>query len=288
MNNKIKVKIKTKVLLILILLEICFIGYFLVYPRVFTIKSYSKLFTNPHKIVFYFNQPIIRESFEKEFQISPNVGGNFDWSDYNRQVSFTPYYLTYNSDYIISVKNIRSYALTELEERNIKFRIEPPSSINFASLINISPIILPISEKNVFVKPDKKTVVLSKPKTNEGKYIDVDISDQVMILYENDKIMGIYEVSTGRYNMPTPLGEFKISKKEENHWSRTYGLYMPFSMEFIPGFYVHELPYWPNGYREGEDHLGTRVSHGCIRLGIGPAEKVYNFANIGTPIIVHQ
>lgn len=279
-------KLKTKLLVLVIILEIFAIGYLFI-PESFRIESQAKLFINPPKIVFSFNQPIIRSSLEGDFQINPPVGGSFSWSDHNRQVVFKPYYLAYDEDYIVSVKSVRSYVLTELKEKSIKFKVEAPSSLNLANLAAISPIKLPISEKNVFTKPDGEAVIIEKPKT-EGKYIDVDISDQIMTLYDEGIIKGVYEVSTGRYNMPTPLGTFEVLKKEENHWSKTYQLYMPFSLEFTTGFYIHELPYWPSGYREGLDHLGQRVSHGCIRLGIGAAKEVYDFAEIETPVIVHQ
>ncbi len=61
---------------------------------------------------------------------------------------------------------------------------------------------------------------------------------------------------------------------------------MPFWMNFYRGYGIHELPYWPNGYREGEDHLGMPVSHGCVRLGIGNAEKLFNWAEIGIPVYI--
>ena len=50
---------------------------------------------------------------------------------------------------------------------------------------------------------------------------------------------------------------------------------------------IHELPVWPNGYREGEDHLGRPVSHGCIRLGLDSAKFMYEWSNIGTPIFIY-
>ena len=54
------------------------------------------------------------------------------------------------------------------------------------------------------------------------------------------------------------------------------------------GHGIHELPEWPNGAKEGEGHLGTPVSYGCIRLGVGDAEFAYNWADIGTPVYIHQ
>ena len=53
---------------------------------------------------------------------------------------------------------------------------------------------------------------------------------------------------------------------------KAYGLWMPFWLGLDRGrIGIHELPVWPSGYREGEDHLGKAVSHGCIRLGVGSA-----------------
>lgn len=287
--------IKTKLLSAIIFLEIIIIVIFIVYPELFKLEIQIEFDTNPQQIIFTFNQPVIRSSFEESFQISPETKGDFIWSDYNRRVIFKPYLLNYNLDYNVSVANIRSYALTLLSKKTAKFRIKMPSSVNFAYATKISPLRLPISEKNVFTKPAKAAsksqdvvVELSAPQITEGKYIDVDISDQIMTTYQDGQVAGIYEISTGRSGMPTPLGQFNITSKETNHWSSKYKLYMPFSMQFASGFYIHELPYWPSGYREGENHLGTRVSHGCIRLGIGPAEEVYNFTDVGTPVVVHQ
>ena len=144
--------------------------------------------------------------------------------------------------------------------------------------------------KDKYIVPEiskpKKEIKLT-PKFTEGKYIDISISDQVMTIFEDGVKVSSFLISSGKYGMSTPLGIYSVKKKEPNHWSSTYGLWMPFSMNFHGAYYIHELPYWPNGYREGEDHLGIRVSHGCIRLGVGPAEYVFNWSEIGTLVYVH-
>jgi lipoprotein-anchoring transpeptidase ErfK/SrfK len=33
--------------------------------------------------------------------------------------------------------------------------------------------------------------------------------------------------------------------------------------------------------------LGIPVSHGCVRLGIGPAKQVYEWTEVGTPVIIY-
>ncbi len=89
--------------------------------------------------------------------------------------------------------------------------------------------------------------------------------------------------------MDTPKGKHQIYNKHPRAWSNKYGLYMPYWMAITTDgrFGIHELPEWPGGYKEGQNHLGIKVSHGCVRLGVGPAKVVYNWADIGTPVIVY-
>jgi lipoprotein-anchoring transpeptidase ErfK/SrfK len=61
---------------------------------------------------------------------------------------------------------------------------------------------------------------------------------------------------------------------------------MPWWMAFKYGYGLHELPEWPSGKKEGENHLGIRVSHGCIRLGVGPAKWIYDWTPVGTRVEV--
>ncbi len=67
--------------------------------------------------------------------------------------------------------------------------------------------------------------------------------------------------------MDTPVGNFKVIAKAKRPWSKKYGLYMPWFIQFTyDGHGIHELPEWPGGYKEGASHLGIPVSHGCVRL----------------------
>ena len=129
----------------------------------------------------------------------------------------------------------------------------------------------------------------TRAKIETGKYIDVNTSAQVLSTFENGKLLDSYMISSGKRGMETPKGETKIYNKFPRAFSRAYGLYMPYWMALAPSgkFGFHELPEWPNGYKEGQAHLGIPVSHGCVRLGVGPAEKIYNWAEIGTPVVIY-
>lgn len=105
------------------------------------------------------------------------------------------------------------------------------------------------------------------------------------------RVMGIpvasYPISSGKRSTPTPVGTYQVLNKHPRAWSRMAKLWMPDWMAFTTkGHGIHELPEWPSGLKEGAAHLGIPVSHGCVRLGIGPAKKIYDWSPIGTPVIV--
>lgn len=129
----------------------------------------------------------------------------------------------------------------------------------------------------------------TKPFIKTGKYIDISLANQVMVTFENGKALDAYMISSGKRGMDTPKGSHAIRNKSPRVWSKAYGLYMPYWMALVPDgkFGIHELPEWPGGYKEGANHLGTPVSHGCVRLGVGSAETVYTWADIGTPVLVY-
>lgn len=122
-----------------------------------------------------------------------------------------------------------------------------------------------------------------------GKYIDINLANQVMTLFENGRAIDAYLISSGKRGMETPRGDFAVHNKARRPWSKQYSLYMPYWQAITSDGKVgiHELPEWPGGYKEGANHLGTPVSHGCVRLGVGAAERVYAWSEVGTPIVIY-
>jgi lipoprotein-anchoring transpeptidase ErfK/SrfK len=117
--------------------------------------------------------------------------------------------------------------------------------------------------------------------------IEINTVSQKLIYYVADQPWKEFKISSGKPSMPTPKGKFKIINKVAKAWSGTYKLWMPYWLGLNRGeFGIHELPLWPSGYREGESHLGKPVSHGCIRLGIGPAQYLYDRVIVGTQVTI--
>ena len=127
---------------------------------------------------------------------------------------------------------------------------------------------------------------LAKGKKLLPKRIEVNISHQELNYFLGVVRLGTFKVSSGK-NDSTPRGHFKIADKSLKAWSH-YGLWMPLWMGLNDGKVgIHQLPYWPNGYVEGEAHLGRPVSHGCIRLGKAEAKILYDWTPVGTGVFIY-
>ncbi len=127
---------------------------------------------------------------------------------------------------------------------------------------------------------------------NGEKSIVVDLSDQRMHVKVGDYTIREFIVSSGSYKHPTPVGETKIFQKQQVRVSGSSPHYiMPKWMAFRAGGYgIHALPSLANDrgvyWREALNHIGTRRSHGCIRLLPADADWMYEFAEIGTTVKV--
>jgi len=143
--------------------------------------------------------------------------------------------------------------------------------------------------RRIKVKKPSEPAVPQNFQNMAPKVIEVDLSRQILIRWENGQKLDENLISSGRRGMPTPTGVFQIKNKIPVAYSRKYRLFMPYWMAFTSGGHgIHELPIFRNGKREGANHLGRPVSHGCVRLGVGPAQLVYQWAEIGTPVVIHN
>ncbi len=121
------------------------------------------------------------------------------------------------------------------------------------------------------------------------KLIRVDLSEQKLYQELNGVVIAAHPVSSGKARTPTPVGTFKIMTKSPRAWSGSAKLWMPYWMGFKGWTYgIHELPEWPGGKKEGKDHLGTPVSHGCVRIGEGVSKLLYDWTPIGTTVVIQR
>lgn len=128
---------------------------------------------------------------------------------------------------------------------------------------------------------------LSTSSDRMSQKIEINLKKQKMSYFVDGVLWKEFKVSTGKASMPTPKGDFKIRNKVKKAWSKEFGLWMPYWMGVVGGVGIHELPIWPNGYREGENHLGTPVSHGCVRLGLKDAPYLFERVDSGVSVKIY-
>lgn len=117
---------------------------------------------------------------------------------------------------------------------------------------------------------------------NGARWIDVDLTNQMVYAYEGDVIVNSFVVSTGTWQTPTVTGKYKIYVKIRSGNMHGPGYFLPdvpYIMYFHKGYGLHGT-YWHNNF-------GTPMSHGCVNLRTDEAGWLFNWASVGTVVNVH-
>lgn len=112
-----------------------------------------------------------------------------------------------------------------------------------------------------------------KPKYQDGRHVEVDISRQVMALIVGDKAVQTFHVSTGGPSTPTIRGKFRFYLRQAGYNSHR----MLWSVYFRGGYATHGYDPVPN----------YNASHGCVRNPIPYSLFIYRWVQIGMPIYVY-
>ncbi|MFH0880724.1 MAG: L,D-transpeptidase family protein [Lentisphaerota bacterium] len=123
-----------------------------------------------------------------------------------------------------------------------------------------------------------------------GKFsIEVDKSDNLLVLKLNDQFFKRYRVGTGQYGK-TPVGNFNIMQKiAQPTWWRPDGKSIPYGdPENLLG--THWLSLNAPGYgihgTWEPDTIGKQASAGCIRLLNNEVEELFILVPEGTPVTI--
>lgn len=126
--------------------------------------------------------------------------------------------------------------------------------------------------------PPKPEVVVG----NGSRWIDVDLTNQMVYAYEGDVVVNSFLVSTGTWGTPTVTGKYKIYVKVRMQDMSGPGYHLrnvPWVMFFYGDYGLHGT-YWHNNF-------GTPMSRGCVNLTIDDAAWLFNWASVGTVVNVH-
>lgn len=118
------------------------------------------------------------------------------------------------------------------------------------------------------------------------KRIMVSIGQQMMWAMKGDQVVLNSYVSTGRAGFDTPLGTYAILTKIPSQTMEGVigGEYynvpdVPWVMYFTNGGHALHGTYWHSNF-------GTPMSHGCVNLPMDVAAWLYDWAPVGTPVLI--
>jgi lipoprotein-anchoring transpeptidase ErfK/SrfK len=141
-----------------------------------------------------------------------------------------------------------------------------------------------LTAKDALLKNYKtEDILFSSRQVLPVRWFDVDLSKQRLSAMEGKKVAFSVTVSTGKASTPTLTGKFLINSKYRTTRMQGPGYNIPdvpYAMYFYRGYAIHGA-YWHNSF-------GTPVSHGCVNVPVKMAEKVFNWASIGTLVVVHK
>ncbi|MCY7272727.1 MAG: L,D-transpeptidase [Phormidesmis sp. CAN_BIN44] len=127
-----------------------------------------------------------------------------------------------------------------------------------------------------------KSAMMKLKKSNQ-RWIEVDLTKQRLIAWQGKTPFRAVIVSTGKAATPTLTGVFQIQSKLRlaRMQGDDYDLPdVPFTMYYSGGYAIHGA-YWHRSF-------GTPVSHGCVNVAIDHAKMLFDWASIGTAIVVHN
>lgn len=129
-------------------------------------------------------------------------------------------------------------------------------------------------------------------KATDGKRIFISIGKQRLYMIENYNIVYEMPASTGIHGHGTAAGEFQVYEKVDMAWGY-YEIWMPYwlTIYYSSGLAngIHGIPISPISGRwsHWDSVVGVYpITYGCVMPKDPDAKKVYEWADIGTPVSI--
>jgi lipoprotein-anchoring transpeptidase ErfK/SrfK len=145
-------------------------------------------------------------------------------------------------------------------------------------------------ERKALITRQRQSGIPAAP-ANEGKVILISVPSQRLYAYENGVSLFDYPVpiTTGKAGYDTVRGRFSVYHKATNFRMRSpfpdewYDNMVSYWMPFYQGYGIHDA-YWRSVY--GTQDYPSVGSHGCVNTPLAEVERLFYWAEIGTPVIV--
>lgn len=126
-----------------------------------------------------------------------------------------------------------------------------------------------------------------------GKYIEVNLKLQHMWVYQDHQVIFESPVTSGATGagFPTVTGLFSIQAKQTNRnlngyaIGYNYNVFVKYWMPFYGNYGLHDAS-WRSSFGGPDYYYGG--SHGCVNMPEASAAFLYGWADVGTPVWVHN
>lgn len=120
-----------------------------------------------------------------------------------------------------------------------------------------------------------------------NNYIFVNLTKQMVYIFSgsnhNWKMINSFACASGKSSTPTIKGHFTVGIKG-NSFTSTGGAVCKYFTQISGNYLFHSVLYNKTGNYIIDSTLGTRISHGCVRLATNNALYIYNNISHGTQI----
>jgi lipoprotein-anchoring transpeptidase ErfK/SrfK len=130
----------------------------------------------------------------------------------------------------------------------------------------------------------------------DERWIAVNLTTQRAVGFIGAQPVRVALVTTGMPGWETPTGDFRVYRRVENETMNSLGLGIP--IDSPEGWYVENVLYTQYiysgitlhyNYWRPQSYFGNvPSSHGCVGLGLSDAKFFWDFADIGTRVVIYK
>lgn len=210
-----------------------------------------------------------------------------------------------HGDYVVSLLELTNLEYPELELKNLdikKIVYTTSSSLNIRKGNNTDYESIGKLEKFESVRVideydgwyfimtnDYKFGFVSKEYTEdmENNYVIVDKSEQKLYLYNDDELLFVTPVTTGKDKTPSDTGLFQVWQRVEGKYlvGEDYKVWVDYWVAYNRGEGLHDAS-WRSVF--GTESYHTNGSHGCINIPPYLADDIYYNTSYETKVLVHK
>jgi lipoprotein-anchoring transpeptidase ErfK/SrfK len=225
-----------------------------------------------------------------------------DWIELTPPTKAKPVDITINSGKVLSYINKISASAAQPPKAQIEVAQADGSTtvlvkgINGTSIIDNDTVASQVAANLLKNQPVQQTLTtkyaLYKTISAQAypKWIEVDTTNKRMYAYEQSSLARTFLVSAGAPATPTVTGQYAIYSKYVSQ--NMLGENVDGSSYFQPNvawvnYFYKDYAIHGNYWRPTSYFGNINSSHGCVGIVDSDAQWVYNWAPIGTPVIVH-